>query len=174
LYLLSNFSSVFELSAALSLAYGLIKTAYRYPLDKLEKLLDNSKKAHADYGHEDPSNSLGSAIKLFENQYFVLSLDVDKFYLIAARCSLFSAALPISILIWAGFSDEKFALSLVVTLITSCLITAPLLALISWARSQMFVKEMQGVINILRKETLDLISESQARYVNEKHRNKSK
>ncbi len=158
---ISDFSSVFEVSTALFLAYGLIKSAYLFPLIRLDEELENAKGTLNEFGKDHPHSMLKSAIGLFERTYSILRPDLDKFYVLVSRVSLILSVFPISILIISGFYKDPVSNIIISTLLLLSLLPVPSFAFIIWFKSKKLISDLSDVRQILKKEALEVLLVSQ-------------
>jgi len=161
---LSDFSSVFEISTALFLAYGLIKSAYSFPLIRIKEEIENAKGTLKEFGEDHPKSGLQSAIGLIERMYGLLRPDLDKLYIFLARISLALSILPISILIFSGFYKCLVSDAVIAILLALTLLPVPSFAFIAFFKSQKLVNDLSKVREILKKEGLEVLLVSQQKH----------
>jgi hypothetical protein len=159
MYQLSSFSSVFELSAAVFLAYGLIKSVYRFPLN----IIENAKLTLSEFGADHPDSRLPSAIGLLERMYTLERIDLDKFYIFMSRLSVFLTLVPLTCLIISGFFDPKVSLISISLVLLFTVALQPVLAIISWKQSNKLLFNLDPQRKILSKETHEVLFVSQSK-----------
>lgn len=167
---LLNFSSVFEIAFALCLGYGLIKSAYRFPLIGLEKFIEDAKEVLVKFGSDHPESRLESAIGLVERSYSLRKDDLEKIYLSCSRLSVCFSVFPLLILVYAGFNENTLlSIRTVSFLIFFSLLPTPTLAFFSWIKSRQLLKKIERPRKILLHEYFEVLFISQSKATADKN-----
>lgn len=143
--ILSNFSSVFEVSTAIHLAYSLIREVHERPIITIEKHLNRIKKEFEDYATPEGEKDIlvGSLIWVVDMSLQLKLIPHQKMISRFTYISIIIATFSISLLILSGFYPNLVVPQHIMILILSVLLLPmPLLIFITKLIMQKDIKEL--------------------------------